>query len=80
MRRLRKYIIFCSHCAFTGLGFRGAEFFDMIYFFADDHYGTHAGRCLYGQLPMELCDRVVFTENDWDPSCVSCSFDFIMRK
>ena len=38
----------------------------MIYFFADDHYGTHAGRCLYGQLPMELRDRVVFTENDWD--------------
>ena len=38
----------------------------MIYFFADDHYGTHAGRCLYGQLPMELRRRVVFTENDWD--------------
>ena len=37
----------------------------MIYFFADDHYGTHAGRCLYGQLPMELRVRMVFTENDW---------------
>ena len=38
----------------------------MIYFFADDHYGTHAGRCLYGQLPTELRDRTVFTENEWD--------------
>ena len=38
----------------------------MIYFFADDHYGTHAGRCLYGQLPVKLRGRVVFTENDWD--------------
>ena len=37
----------------------------MIYFFADDHYGTHAGRSIFEQLPEELRGRTAFTENDW---------------
>ncbi len=37
----------------------------MLYFFADDHYETHAGRCLHEQLPAELRAHTVFTENDW---------------
>ena len=39
----------------------------MLYFFADDHYETHAGRAIFGQLPAELRARAVFTENEWTP-------------
>ena len=37
----------------------------MIYFFADDHYGTHPGKVLYEHLPAELKSRICFQENDW---------------
>ena len=39
----------------------------MLYFFADDHYETHAGRVIFEQLPAELRARAVFTENEWTP-------------
>ena len=37
----------------------------MIYFFADDHYGTHPGKVLYEHLPAELKSRICFQETDW---------------
>ncbi|MDD3155144.1 MAG: ThuA domain-containing protein [Victivallaceae bacterium] len=38
----------------------------MIYFFADDHYGTHPGRVIFEHLAPELRARICFTENQWD--------------
>ena len=37
----------------------------MNYFFADDHYGAHSGRCLFELLPEDFRAETVFTENDW---------------
>ena len=37
----------------------------MIFFFADDHFGTHAGRLLYSGLPASLRGQTVFAENEW---------------
>ena len=37
----------------------------MIYFFADDHYGSFPGRNIFEHLPEELKRRIVFQENDW---------------
>ncbi len=38
----------------------------MIYFFADDHFGKHPGQLLHEQLPEDLKNRMVFTENEWE--------------
>ena len=37
----------------------------MIYFFADDHYGTHPGKNIFEQLPGDLKKNITFVENDW---------------
>lgn len=37
----------------------------MIWFFADNHYGTHAGRNIYEKLPDDLKRKTFFQENDW---------------
>ena len=37
----------------------------MLYFFADDHYGTHGGQLLYRGLPEGLRLQTTFTENEW---------------
>ncbi len=37
----------------------------MIWFFSDNHYGTHAGRNLYDKLPEKLKRRTLFQEDDW---------------
>ena len=37
----------------------------MIYFFADDHFGTHPGRNIFEHLPDELRQKITFAENDW---------------
>ena len=37
----------------------------MIYFFADDHFGTHPGKNIFEHLPAELRNNITFVENDW---------------
>ena len=37
----------------------------MIWFFADNHYGSHAGRNLYEKLPEKLKRKTLFQEDDW---------------
>ena len=49
----------------------------MIFFFADDHYRSFAGRNIFDRLPEELRCRTVFRENDlsllesgtWEETC-----------
>ena len=49
----------------------------MIYFFADDHYNTHAGKNIFQHLSGDLKERTVFFENDftlleegsWEKTC-----------
>lgn len=37
----------------------------MIYFFADNHYGSNPGRVIYGNLPQEFKNNTAFYEDDW---------------
>ena len=37
----------------------------MIYFFADDHYNSHAGKNIFQHLSGDLKERTVFFENDF---------------
>lgn len=37
----------------------------MIYFFADNHFGTHPGKNIFEHLPAELQSRITFAEDDF---------------
>ena len=37
----------------------------MIYFFADNHFGTHPGKNIFDHLPGELKERITFAEDDF---------------
>ncbi len=37
----------------------------MIYFFADNHYGAHPGKCIFEALAPELKRKILFFEDDW---------------
>ena len=37
----------------------------MIYYFADNHVGSHAGKVIFEHLPEELQKRICFVEDDW---------------
>ena len=49
----------------------------MIYFFADNHYNSHAGKNIFGSFPGDLKKRTVFSEDDftllekgsWEKDC-----------
>ncbi|MBE6366891.1 MAG: hypothetical protein E7052_03140 [Lentisphaerae bacterium] len=38
----------------------------MIYFFADDHFGKHCGKNIFGSLPQMLQNQITFYENQFD--------------
>jgi hypothetical protein len=37
----------------------------MIYFFADNHFGSHPGKNIFENLPGELKERIIFAEDDF---------------
>ncbi len=38
----------------------------LIYFFTDDHYQASPGKHIYNKLPIELKEKIVFQEDQWD--------------